>query len=279
MDTLIVNTNPLENAGNIIKNGIIIAKALDLDLELIHAIDSREQGVYTSVGDSQSYPGTLPHDQLMNKAQQESAKKIQEILVKQISLLKYARKAGSKAMKGYAEDVVAEGANDRKNCIVFLTNSESSDGVNSNDAFSIVKKVDCPVWTIPPVAQYDVPEKIMVIYHPTQKHDVLLDKVAWMAKKVNAPLLVLHPGEESDPRITLDSIKQKLDYPKVELLENIADEKNITDLSNSFSNGLLSVIDEDRSFWKKIFEKSKVKKLIKESQIPVIVYPAKYFEA
>ena len=278
MDTLIVNTNPIENAENIIKNGISLAKILNLNLELIHAIDSREQGVYTAVGDSQSYPGTLPHDQLMNKAQQESVKKIQEILVKQISLLKFTRKAGSKVLKGYVEDVVDEVAGERKNCIILLTNSESSDGVNSNDAFSIVKKVNCPVWTIPPIAQYDVPEKIIVIYHSTPRYDAFLEEVSKIAKIVDASLFVTFPDEESNKKISLDSLKKKIDSAKVEILENIANEKDITNLSNSFTNGLLSVIDEDRSFWKKIFESSNVKKMIKQSQIPILVYPAKYFD-
>ena len=141
-----------------------------------------------------------------------------------------------------------------------------------------MKKVNCPVWTIPPIAQYDVPEKIIVIYHSTPRYDAFLEEVSKIAKIVDASLFVTFPDEESNKKISLDSLKKKIDSAKVEILENIANEKDITNLSNSFTNGLLSVIDEDRSFWKKIFESSNVKKMIKQSQIPILVYPAKYFD-
>ena len=180
--------------------------------------------------------------------------------------------------------IVEEYCTENKADMVILEDHEKSgfwfQNTSEND---IINHVNCPVWVIPPGADYK-PLKEIIYATDYKKEDIpTLKNLIGLTSRFSPAITALHITDSVD----FEEKVKKAGFR--EMLQTETEYKNITvkslvEKSNENSAQLINeyalntnadvivVLKENRNFIERILNPSSTKKILKEARLPVLVY-------
>lgn len=170
------------------------------------------------------------------------------------------------------------------NLIVLGTNGTS--GVVENflgsNASALIGAIDIPIITIPASTTINFPKRIIVANDLTKSgKDEIYDVLKQIAGNTTASIDFLFIDDEDDDEKADGKIKylkaanfdEEFDasYHPFHFRESDNAEDGILDYLEGKNYDLLVVVCHQRSFWKRIFERSVSKSLVKHAEIPILI--------
>jgi nucleotide-binding universal stress UspA family protein len=153
-------------------------------------------------------------------------------------------------------------------------------GPTSNS--DIVRQVNCPVWIIPFGASYKGFKEIVYVTDYKEEDVTVLKSLIRLTSVYSPSVTALHitDNEDFEERIKevgfTETLQEKTGYNKLSvksILEN--KHENVAELINDFAVGikaeLVVVFKENRTFFERILKADSTRKIIKETQLPVLV--------
>jgi len=153
-------------------------------------------------------------------------------------------------------------------------------GPTSNS--DIVKQVNCPIWIIPFEAYYKGFREIVYVTDYKEEDVSALKSLIALTSAYSPSVTALHitDNEDFEERIKevgfTETLQEKTGYKKLSvksILEN--KHENVAELINDFAGGikadLVAVFKENRTFFERILKADSTRKIIKETELPVLV--------
>ncbi len=168
------------------------------------------------------------------------------------------------------------------NLIVLGTNGTSGvvEHFLGSNASALIGAVDIPIITVPANTTINFPERIVVANDLTESgENQLYNSVKEIAGNTNASIDFLFIDDDEKKAVgKIEHLKAAdfddafdTNYHPFHFKESDNVEDGILAYLESKNYDLLVVVYHQRSFWKRIFEKSVSKSLVKKSEIPVLV--------
>lgn len=170
--------------------------------------------------------------------------------------------------------------------VVLYGNDKSGVWTLGSDNMDIVLNVSCPVWIIPPGSTYYRYEKIVYATNYNQADIKTLKELINLTSKFSPQITALHVADSLDVEEEIakegfrDAIIKETLYDNIyiETLIEKDDEdlgETINDFAISKNANLIVVLRENRNFLERLFRSSSTKKIVKEAQLPVLVFQEK----
>lgn len=153
------------------------------------------------------------------------------------------------------------------------------DSVNMN----VVRNVPCPVFIIPRDARYQPMRKIIYATDYNEEDIATLKNLIELTKPFDSEILALHISNDDEFEKQLMSegfaalLSEKTGYNKVSV-KIIADDggkdavESLVNEAEKAKANLIVVLRENRNFFERLFKSSFTAQLIKEAQLPILVF-------
>ena len=144
----------------------------------------------------------------------------------------------------------------------------------------VSQKAACPVMLIPPNIKFTEIKDILFASDYTATEGHVLDNILKFAKTFDSALHFVHVNDRTD---NLDTSPEELIFEKVFASKDpktpmyfaeVKDFSVVDGLNKYIQNhniDLLTVVTQKRSFWERIFHKSTTKRMVLNSEIPLLV--------
>ncbi len=144
----------------------------------------------------------------------------------------------------------------------------------------VSQKASCPVMLIPPNIKFGEIKDILFASDYTATEGQVLDNILKFAKTFDSALHFVHVNNQPD---SLDTSPEELIFEKVFASKDpdtpmyfaeVNDISVVDGLNKYIQNhqiDLLTVVTQKRSFWERIFHKSTTKRMVLNSEIPLLV--------
>jgi len=284
MKTLLAIINRPEESKSFIKYAANLAIDLKLKLHLIF------------VQNPEAYPlgapgttGTMTVE--IQKGLEEMAENAQK------SIEELTKEVKSEIDKDLATDVTTEVGvpkfiveelvdEDKVHMVIVDSKEDVSFWEQNSNNMDIIYDVNCPVWVIPFESVYKPYNKVVYATNYKEEDINTLKQLVSLTKPYNPEIVALHitDSTEFEEKVKTtgfsDTVKSKTGYEKI-AVEALLERKNdnvselINDYSKDIDANLITVLKENRHFLERLFKSSATKKLIKEAQLPVLVFHEK----
>lgn len=147
----------------------------------------------------------------------------------------------------------------------------------------IVRNVPCPIYIIPPEAKYQPLKKIIYATDYNEEDITTLKSLISLAKSFDPEIIALHISDDDkfEKKIKSEGFAKMLDektaYNKISV-KMITDkdgedavESLIGEAERAKAN-LIVVLKENRNFFERLFKSSFTAELVKETQLPILVF-------
>ncbi len=191
------------------------------------------------------------------------------------------------AQVGYADSLAQKMVeNNEVHMVVMEGKKDEGFWSQSSSNMDVVEKVNCPVWIIPKEAVYQ-PFKQIVYATDFKKEDITNIKNLIRLFPVYMPNIVaLHITDSVDfeERVKkagfVEMLRKQIDYEQLwvkAVYQSKHDDLNflINEYALKTNSDLIVVLKENKSFFKRIFNTSHTKEILKTTQFPVLVYHEK----
>lgn len=284
MKSILIPIEFAENMENVVIYGANLARDLNLSLLLVHVIDIQVAGPdVPNVSTGYGYTPQVTAEVL--KEREEAAKAM---------LKKYVEKINSyvinpppiyeEILHGTNTDqLVSRSDSDDVEMILLKEEDEHNALIGSADE-KVASHARCPVWIIPSDTEY-APLKEIVYATDYKKEDIeTLKKLSHIAARHDSHITSVHviDDQEFDDRIKQsgfnEMVSEKVGYKgiTIESIQNGSDQEGlvnqIDDFAHAHNANLIVILKENKNFFEKIFSKSATKKLIKKTNLPVLVF-------
>lgn len=281
MNTLLAIVNEPKDSKSFINYAAHLAKDLKVDLHLLNVQNPNLYPLGT--------PGSLGAETSQMQEKMEGlAETADNILAEMVE------KADPKVLKstaishsseiGTIELVIDEYLKQKKaHMIVLRGNDRKNFWVQDSSNMDIIRDFDCPIWIIPKETAYH-PFKEVVYATDYHEEDIpTLKEVLNITNPFKPHITALHATESIDFEEKIKSsgfsqmVQEKTGYNNISIT-NLSEKGNgniahlINDYALHVDADLVVVLKENRNFLERIFSSSSTKKIIKESQLPVLVY-------
>lgn len=187
------------------------------------------------------------------------------------------------AKLGFAVDeIINLSSSDEVDLIIMGTMGEhlAIEKVFGTVSSDVSQRAECPVMLIPPKIQFNKFSDILFASDYTATEGQVLDKILKFAKSFNSALHFVHINDKPN---TLETKPEELIFEKVfaskdpETPMYFAEVKDdsVTDGLNKYIQNhnidLLTVVTHKRTFWERLFHKSTTKRMVLNSEIPLLV--------
>jgi nucleotide-binding universal stress UspA family protein len=192
--------------------------------------------------------------------------------------------AGSSSEIGSADVIVDELVSQNKvDMVVLEGQQDESFWTQSSSNMDVIQKVTCPVWIIPKGAVY-APFREIVYATDYKKEDITnLKRLIAMMPNLTPHITALHITDSVDFEAEVrksgfvERLREQTSYPQLDVKALYqAGHDDLIELINDYSvkNGanLIVVLKENESFFERIFKPSHTKKILKTTDLPVLVY-------
>lgn len=193
----------------------------------------------------------------------------------------FSSRIGSR--KTFIDEIVADGKAD----MIVLENPEDHNfWFEGSSNMEIIKDAGVPVWIIPSNARYETFHKIIYATDFNQEDPDTIRRLIHINQFSSPDITALHVTDslDFDEKIKeagfLDTLKEKTHYKKLSV-QSIREEGHdeLPDKINAYAHlvraDLIVVLRENRNFLERIFRASDTKKIVKEAELPVLVYHEK----
>jgi len=177
-------------------------------------------------------------------------------------------------------------SNNKANMVVIEGQKDHGFWLQTSSNMDIVEKVNCPVWIIPKGAVYK-PFNEIIYATDYKKEDITsLKKLINTFPNYSPNIVALHITDSNDfeeriKKAGFVEMLQKQTAYKPLWVKAVYQSKNddLTELLNEYAlkinADLLVLLKENKSFFKRIFNSSETKKILKNTQLPVLIYHEK----
>jgi len=274
-----------ENLENSIGSSISIAKTLGYEIKLLMILESRHTFFYPMTSPLKTGLASYEFEMIREERMKEEEKQIREFLdqqpeVENIPAITYDIRSG-------ATDMILIEESEKDDTAMILVNEaeEPELGFIINTYMNILEKISCPLLKVPEEFELGKIRKILYATDYKEEDIPTLSMLAEFAAPFGGEITALHITDSVDLEEKLkshgfeSSIQEKAGYHKIEfaIREDKSVVNGILEYTGKGNFDLVVLLKENRNFLKRIFTKSDSNRMLKESDIPVMIYrePAK----
>jgi len=282
MKTIILN-DINGSTESIIPYGLRLAKALESEVDILHAIDPRiHQGTYSSVSDSQSIsPGdTRSHEEAIQHEKHRISMEMDKLLSGEASRLNYPLKINRVIVENSLEEELEARINNNPECLL-VVNAKAEHEVQgtTSDIVRLIKKLAVPTMIIPPGKPFKTFVSTLMPLMPKKNKNSNLSNLKFLFDKfkvnIDAVGVALN-GDYNTMELELIAWRDTVSnyyLPVANLKTNVLKGKDYTDtISNYFMRNpsdLLIIVNDKKKNKSAVSDTTELLKAIKS---PVLVY-------
>jgi nucleotide-binding universal stress UspA family protein len=184
---------------------------------------------------------------------------------------------------GFVAEIILEIADDIKADMIVMGTQGASDMIDKwlgTHAQEVMKKAECPVFTIPKNAPINFPQRIL--YAADFKEDEILatEKLLYMAKPLGASCKVVHIHDYFEPNVghileeTIKELEEKFKNEDVTIQQlhraNIIE--GLEGYIKTYYPDILAMAIHEKSFLSTIFDTSITRHFIQEAKLPMLTF-------
>ncbi len=184
---------------------------------------------------------------------------------------------------GFAAEIILEIADSIKADMIVMGTQGASDMMDKwlgTHAQEVMKKAECPVFTIPKNVPIDYPQRIL--YAADFKEDEILatEKLLYMAKPLGASCKVVHIHDYFEPNVghileeTIKELEEKFKNEDVTIQQfHRADIiEGLEGYIKTYDPDILAMAIHEKSFLSSIFDTSITRHFIQEAKLPMLTF-------
>ncbi|MDZ7741123.1 MAG: universal stress protein [Bacteroidota bacterium] len=286
MSKILIPVDFTATSRNNIQYAMQLAKETGQDIEMLHVIQV----------DYPSYGQLYPMDPMANpsatdglapvniKKSEENARKAYDKLLKELEFSKPDNiKLDTSIRSGLYPDVINKESARKEITLVLLggtAHEESNSSLGPDGIQMLFEGAACPVMVLSPQAKF---KKINNILYASdlQKEDIdSLKELSAFASHFKSRILALHINDNPDFKERIEEkgfnelVQQKVGYPGIKVVCMSSDKvaKSIANYAHNTEADLIALLKENKGFWKTLFGKSTSEQLMKETEIPLMIF-------
>ncbi|MFW6219160.1 MAG: universal stress protein [Bacteroidota bacterium] len=281
MNQILIPIDFTEESFQTLQYGTNLAKTLNCNLQLLHVIDLYEFGM------NYTYPDQAPLPEISNELVEIRKKNAKESFEKLVSEMQ-KRKDGFPDLNytievGLSTKKIIEKTENENVDYILLSGRKSNNSLNqllNSSYFNIITQARVPVWIIPDNKKFEKIKKIVYATNYNDEDIPSLKKIARFAAPNQAEIIALHVTQNMNFQLKIKQegfqimVREKLKYDNISMV-SIATSQGISrihDFANEVRADIIVVMKENKSFLKKIFNKSATRQLTIETSIPLLVF-------
>ena len=281
MKKLLAIVQDPDNSKDFIKYLIHMAGGLDMKLHLLNIQSPMNYplGVPSFTGQASA------HLELSLKKRTEEAQQILDKLARDISSgssPKVSIEASSET--GPTLSVIDQYVSEKEISLIIFKSDENG-RLFSQDLsnMEIIRNSNCPVWIIPRNTEFQPFDEIVYATDYNEADVPTLKKLVGLLSPFSPNITALHILDDKDFETKIkqsgfqEMLRNQIAYEKITVKSLDAKEDSdlgllVNDFASLVSAKLIVVLKENKQFLERIFNPDKTKKIIREANIPVLIY-------
>lgn len=284
MNSILIPIEFADNNEKVVIYGANLARDLNLSLLLVHVIDVQVAGPdIPQAGTGYGYTPQVSAEVL--KQREEAAGEMLNRYVKHInSYVINPPPVYEEILHGTNIDQIVSRSNMDDVEMVLVKEDEDHSALIGSIDEKVASNAGCPVWIIPPDTEYRPLKQI--VYATDYNHEDIetLKRLSHIAARHDSHITSVHVIDDKnfDEQIRQEgfeeTISEKVGYQGISVtsIPNGSDVDGLVENLHEFAHAnqanVIVILKENRSFFEKLFDKSATKKLIKTTNLPVLVY-------
>ncbi len=282
MKKLLICTNPIDLANDLLNYGIRLAKDLDMEIKVLHVVEGNKLGYNTMGTNTDPAVEAATYIDVQNMEKEKAEKKIKNLIDENLQKIDSPPVVSVKIETGFVKTNLPPETSNENIHLLLISNSDEENSSVIENHVNIIEEMHCPVLIKPPNTKYK-PVKEVLYASVLEPSDIeALKNVALFAEKFHARVTVLHinkngSNEEDNKlkRAGLEKIvEDKLSYKDVVIKEENMDKvpDAIVQYAGKTATDIIAILKRDKNFLEELFGSSTAKKVIKKTPLPVYVY-------
>ncbi|MBW6500754.1 MAG: universal stress protein [Bacteroidales bacterium] len=282
MKKLALLLNEPNGSKEVIVYAVLLAKDLNATVQILHIQNPQIYGTHESMGTA-----VAQAQEYLQKNSETAKKTVDEYIleirneISSVPAIEFKSEIG--IATGILEDKVANGEIDM---LMIQGQPEKAFWTQSISNMEIIRSVQCPIWIIAPDTKYQAFNKIIYATDYKEADVTTLNRVIDLTRPFLSEITALHISEkdhfvEEVKAAGLDEVlKQKTNFNNIRAKMVInKEDRDLIDILNEEAErtnaNLIVVLKENRNFFEAIFKSSFTSKLIRNAQLPVLVFHEK----
>lgn len=283
MERILIYIQKIDEAAYLIDLAASMAKEMGMDMDMLYTMGT----TYYPMG----LPGAAkPNLQYTEKQAKKILEEVKIVLENNIEKIKRTEKHPPKmeyfAEQGNGLQILSDQLKKKDYDFVLIGKQYKNEYPIDDRSIDIINFIDHPVWIMPENAEYK-PLKTIVYATDYEEEDIkTMKELSKLAKLSSARIIALHIsknldfGEKIKNAGYKDLLLKKVGYKNIEasalkLSEKQSLAESIHEYAAKNDAGLLVTLKENKKFIDRLFKSSTTKKLVAESDIPLLVFSEK----
>lgn len=279
MKTLAFLIDTIDNSKELIRFAALLGKDINAKVQILY---TQYPHVYGAHGYMDA--AVVPDPLELEKIADEITIKVDEIIKGLKANVAGLTSIEFKSEIGAATAILKEKVENNSYDMVMLQgNAEQSFWLQDSVIMDIVRNVPCPVWIVPPDAEYQPMNKIIYATDHNEEDIPTLISLIALAKPFDPEILALHISNDDEFEKKLKGegfaamLGEKTAYSKISV-KMIADKdgkdavESLVEEAEKAQAKLIVVLKENKNFFERLFKSSYTAKLVKETQLPILVF-------
>jgi hypothetical protein len=284
MKTLLAVVNNPVNSRNFIRYSMMTANDFGLNLHFLYI---QNPAVFSFGTDVATYTANPVHHEAnfarLEADKENAIKSIAENSGELLNELQFDIPLETATETGPADTAIKDYISSNKADILILENSNENRIFPDPSNTRIALESDCPVWIIPPGARYEKPDKIVYATDYNKADIAALKMLIDLTGRFSPEITALHLSdsnkfeEEAKKEGFAQMVHKETGYDKIKISTvNDNDQNDLGEAINEFAADknakLVVLLKENRRFIERIIKTSSSKKVLKKTDLPVLVY-------
>lgn len=283
MNRLLVYIQKIDEATYLIDMAASMAKDMDMDMDILYTMGT----TYYPMG----LPGAAkPNLQYTEKQAEKILEEVSIVLENNIEKIKRKDKNPPKmeyyTKQGNGLQILSDQVKKTNYDFVLIGKQYKNEYPIDDRSMDIINFIDHPVWIIPEDTEYK-PLKVIVYATDYEEEDIrTMKELSRLAQGSSARIIALHITKNLDFEEKIkntgykDLLMKKVGYKNIEASAlKLSDKQSLAGSIHEYGvkndAGLLVTLKENKKFFDRLFKTSTTKKLVAESDIPLLVFSEK----
>ncbi len=276
MKTILIPTDFSKNSDNAVHFALELNKKLEAKAVLFHS--------YVVPAFASDMPVVMPSDEELKGNAKKGMKNLKEKLQGEYPGMEIE----TMILDGYAEDEIVAATADKKTDLVIM-GTQGASGLREvligSITAAVMEDTECPVLAIPENASFKGIHKMVFATNYAENDFENIENVIDMARKFDAEVILLHISngdldtayefaaiETFKERIREDSKYEKVNFKLLESRDVI---DGLSFYLDEVRADMLAMSMHHRTFFQKIFNRSKTKRMAFHTHIPLLAFHVK----
>lgn len=280
---IVIPTDLSERSEKSIRYGILMAKQLGKEVEVLHVIDSFDFGVNFLVNENNA---TVVSAEIMERKRAEAERLYNNVLNNLKRTNEELPPIRLNMAFGFIADKISESVQNPDTFLVILSDKTQAESnyrdINKNQN-EIIKRSNCPVLIIPNgVFREEIKKVVYATNYQEQDISNIIDLIE-IIKYFDAELEVVHISDQYDFDAKLREagmkalLLEQTHYEKLSVRTVVYSDMvyGIDDFANETNANMIVLLRESKSLFKAIFGTNNAKKIIYKTNLPVLLFRQK----